>query len=94
MGAKKGEIRNPNGRPKGQPNKSTTQAREAIALFVEGNVERLNGWLDDIAETNGSKAAFECFMDVVEYHIPKLARTESTQEHSGEIKFTVGWAGE
>lgn len=66
----------PNGRPKGVPNKSTTQAREAIAMFVEGNVDRLNGWLDAIAADN-PKDAFDRFMSVVEYHIPKLARTES-----------------
>lgn len=64
------------GRPKGIPNKATAKARDAIAAFVEGNVDRLNGWLDAIAEKDGPKAAFDCFMDVVEYHIPKLARTE------------------
>ncbi len=65
----------PNGRPKGVPNKATTQAREAIAMFVEGNVDRLNGWLDAIADKD-PKDAFDRFMSVVEYHIPKLARTE------------------
>lgn len=63
------------GRPKGSPNKATTQAREAIAFFVEGNVERLNGWLDDIA-AESPKDAFDRFMSVVEYHIPKLARQD------------------
>jgi hypothetical protein len=71
----KGKTNNPNGRPAGVANKATQSAREAIASFVEGNVERLNGWLDAIAAEN-PKQAFECFMDVVEYHIPKLARTE------------------
>jgi len=63
------------GRPAGTPNRATTQAREAIAAFVEGNVDRLNGWLDAIANES-PKQAFDCFMGVVEYHIPKLARTE------------------
>lgn len=63
------------GRPKGVPNKATMKAREAIADFVEGNVDRLNGWLDQIAEKDPQKA-FDCFMGVVEYHIPKLARQE------------------
>lgn len=65
----------PGGRPKGIPNKATAQAREAIAAFVEGNVDRLNGWLDQIAMKD-PQAAFDRFMSVVEYHIPKLARVE------------------
>lgn len=64
------------GRPKGLPNKATQKAREAIAAFVEGNVDRLNGWLDQIAEKDPQKA-FDSLMSVVEYHIPKLARSES-----------------
>jgi hypothetical protein len=66
---------NPNGRPKGVPNKATTQCREAISRFVNTNVHRLEAWLDKIAE-NDPEAAFKAFMSVVEFHIPKLARTE------------------
>lgn len=76
MAQPKGKTGNPNGRPKGIANKKTIQAREAIALFVEGNVDRLHGWLDKIAEES-PMAAFDRFMDVVEYHIPKLARQET-----------------
>jgi hypothetical protein len=38
------------GKRTGSPNKATAQAREAIALFVDGNAYRLQGWLDQIAE--------------------------------------------
>lgn len=72
---KPGQSGNPAGKPAGIPNKSTTRAREAIAQFVNDNADRLVGWLDRIAEDN-PKAAFEAYMSVVEYHIPKLARSE------------------
>ena len=76
--------KHPGGRPPGSPNKTTIQARESIAMFVDGNVERLTGWLDQIAEEN-PKAAFDSFMSVVEYHIPKLARSETKLEGKIEI---------
>lgn len=80
------------GRPKGSPNKSTQAAREAIALFVDGNVGRLTDWLNQVAngvpeadiKPNPAKA-FELFQSVVEYHIPKLARTEHTGEGGGPV---------
>lgn len=86
----KGKTNNPNGRPKGAPNKATLQAREAIAAFVDGNAHRLTEWLDRIAQDN-PKAAFDCFQSVIEYHIPKLARTEGSVEHGGEVVHTVKW---
>jgi hypothetical protein len=71
------------GRKAGAPNKATTNAREAIARLVDGNIDRLQGWLDEIAHEEGARSAWGCFMDVVEYHIPKLARTETKLE--GEV---------
>ena len=75
---KKGEKRPGQGRPKGMQNRATKNAREAIARFVDGNADRLQAWLDEIAEQDGAKAAFACFSDVLEYHVPKLTRTDVT----------------
>lgn len=72
------------GRPKGIPNKSTQEARRAIAEFVEGNVDRLNGWLDAIAHKDPEKA-FNCFMSVLEYNLPKLARSELTGKDGKDL---------
>jgi len=63
------------GRVKGTPNKATADARKAIAEFVDGNAHRLTEWLDRVAIDKPEKA-FELFQSVVEYHVPKLARTE------------------
>jgi len=81
----KGEKR-PNQGKRG-PNKATLQAREAIAKLVDDNSHRLVGWLDEIAEKDPEKA-WRCMMDVLEYHIPKLARTESEVKHSGDVTIT------
>ncbi len=81
----KGEKRG-RGRPPGVKNKSTLIAREAIARFVDGNAEKLQEWLDEIAEKEGALAAFRCFTDVVEYHVPKLQRTELTGKDGGAIE--------
>ena len=83
---------NNRGRPKGSPNKATQGAREAIAAFVDGNAHRLTEWLDQVAngdpeadiKPNPAKA-FEMFQSVVEYHIPKLARTEMTGKDGGPV---------
>lgn len=77
------------GRAKGVPNKATVNAREAIALFVDGNAHRLQGWLDAIADSDGPKAAWSCFSDLLEYHVPKLARTELTGKDGAELQITV-----
>ena len=76
------------GRVAGTPNKSTALAREAIARFVDGNSHKLQESLDEIAmnEKLGPKVAFDCFMQVAEYHVPKLARTEHTGDADQPVK--------
>ena len=71
------------GRVAGTPNRATIEARQAIAMFVEENAPKLQEWLTRVADgdpendvkPNPAKA-FELFQSVVEYHIPKLNRTE------------------
>jgi hypothetical protein len=87
------------GRTVGTPNKVTAQAREAIALFVDDNAPKLAEWLNKVAEgdplhdvkPNPAKA-FELFQSVIEYHVPKLARTELTGADEGPIEMVVKWA--
>lgn len=93
------------GRPKGSPNKATSDARQAIAQFVDGNAHRLTEWLDKVAEgvkvedpetgeekyvvaPNPAKA-FDMFQSVVEYHIPKLARTEVAGDKDNPLEVDV-----
>lgn len=77
------------GKPKGATNKTTRLAKEAIATFVDGNSERLQGWLDAIAAEKGPEAAFKCFTDLLEYHVPKLARTEVVGDGGGPMVLNI-----
>lgn len=91
----KGKTNNPNGRTKGVPNRATTSAREAIARFVDDNSEKFQEWLDAVA-TGKTKdgivigppapdKAFSMVQAVIEYHVPKLNRTEmQTLDKNGQ----------
>ncbi len=82
---KKGEARPKGaGRRKGSANKATLEAREAIAMFVQANAGRLQTWLDAIALDDPEKA-FQMFQSVIEYHVPKLARTEHAGDGGGPM---------
>lgn len=84
-GRPKGLPKTGGGSRKGIPNKATKNAREAIARFIDGNADRLQGWLDEIAEQEGPKAAFTCFADLLEYHVPKLSRAEHVGDGGGPL---------
>lgn len=86
---KKGEKRPGQGRPKGMENKATKNAREAIGRFVDGNADRLQAWLDKIAAEDGARAAFGCFSDLLEYHVPKLSRSELTGKDGADLPTSV-----
>lgn len=82
------------GKPRGAsragiPNKATADAREAIAKFVDNNAHRLTGWLDQVAQENPEKA-FQLFQSVIEYHVPKLARSEQSLKAEHTVK-QYGW---
>ena len=80
-----------NGRPKGSPNKSTAAVREAIAKMAEMNAPRFAMWLDEVAQKSPEKAC-DIYLRAIEYHIPKLARTEVTGQDGQPVALQVTWA--
>lgn len=98
------------GSRKGVPNRATADARAAIGKFVDGNAHRLQGWLDTIAEgVKGTdkegkeywlvmprpERAYELFQSVIEYHVPKLQRTDINAKlnDDGEALMRVEFLG-
>lgn len=81
-------------RPKGSQNRRTANAREAIGRFIDGNAHRVQGWLDKIEASDGPLMALRCYQDFVEYHVPKLQRTELTGAQGGAIQIVATHADE
>lgn len=85
------------GRTKGSQNKVTKDVKEAIARFAEGNVHKLEEWLETIAYGDGDQVkpdpakAADLYMKVIEYHIPKLARTELAGDQDAPLKTVIAW---
>lgn len=79
------------GRQKGQPNKVTTDLREFFRLFLERNSERLQE-LFERTSVNNPSVAMNFILDMAEFTIPKLQRTEltgSTEEDSKPIELII-----
>ena len=72
---RKGHTNNPNGRPKGVPNKTTKEIREAFQMLIESSLPDIQDWLRRVADENPEKALLivEKYSD---YILPKLQRTE------------------
>ncbi len=82
------------GRQKGTPNKATTAAREALAVFMDGNIHRLQDWLEKIERYDGAQAAFRAYASLLEFHVPKRQRVEAVMADSpnAEVQY-FSWAG-
>jgi hypothetical protein len=101
--AKNSEHPNLNvGRKPGVPNKSTTMAREAIAKFVDGNAHKMQEWLQSVADgiqndegkyivPPNPEKAFGMLQTVMEYHVPKLARTEVVGDEKAPQRMVLSW---
>jgi hypothetical protein len=76
------------GRPAGSPNKATSAVREAIARMADENAENFLMWLNEVAAKNPEKAC-DIYLKAIEYHIPKLARTEVTGAENGPLTIKV-----
>lgn len=61
------------GSRKGVPNRATADVRAAIALIAQRNIGAVEEWLKSI-EDPAKRVGL--FLDLCEYHIPKLQRTD------------------
>jgi hypothetical protein len=77
MSIKPGEVLNPQGRPKGSRNKSNEAIRLAYTNLIEGNLDNITQWLEDVAERDPAKA-LDFMLRLSPFVLPKLQQTDVT----------------
>ena len=98
----KGGIRENSGRPKGVPNKVTTEARELVKNILDANLPKIQEWLESTANgirdendkyivyPNPAKAC-DIVQNLIEYTVPKLARTEMVGDAKQPMAIAISW---
>jgi len=86
------------GRPKGVPNRATTEFRDTVRNLLEGNSDNVAIWLQSVADgdpTHDRKPdpykALDLLAKLAEYAAPKLARTEVTGVDNKPIEMNFTW---
>lgn len=79
------------GRPKGIPNKATTEFRETVNQLLQRNSENVAEWLDQVATgSHGGMPdpgkALDLLAKLAEFAAPKLNRTEVTGKDGGPVQ--------
>nr|WP_315393934.1 hypothetical protein [uncultured Sphingobacterium sp.] len=89
---KKGEIKNPKGRPKGSENKRTKEQREAFLVVMELLEKRMMQG-DDVINNLSPHRASELYTNLLNYVKPKLSSTknENTNEIKGDVKINISF---
>lgn len=73
------------GRKAGTPNKATAGIRGQIHKFLELGVDRFTDAIDELPPTE----YIEVYLKLIEYGLPKLARTEITGNDGNELQINV-----
>lgn len=81
---KPGESGNPNGRPKGSPNKATTEIKEAYTNLIHGNLHEIQEWINRVAQRNPEKA-FDMLMKLSPFVLPKKQEMDLNIENPIQI---------
>lgn len=84
----KGESGNVRGRPKGKPNKTTTEIKEIITRIVGNQLEHIEKDLDNIRK-NDPAEAMRLSQKFIEYVLPKQTRLDLIGEVTHKIEKVV-----
>ncbi|MDR3706384.1 MAG: hypothetical protein P4L28_10810 [Paludibacteraceae bacterium] len=83
MPQKKGCTGNPNGRPKGSPNRSTTEIKELFSHLLDSNINRIQVDLDSLE----AKDRLNFLLKLSEYVLPKMQSIAFNPEKPSYLSF-------
>ena len=82
MGLPKGTTNNPNGRPKGRPNKVTGEIRIAYRQLIEDNLQNIEKWLHETAKEHPERALM-FIIRLSDFVIPKMQSIQFISDLEG-----------
>jgi hypothetical protein len=86
MAQRKGQTGNPNGRPKGTPNKVSAEMKEKIQLFIANNFDTIQEDFNNV----DPKDRLIIFERLLKYVIPaKVEQEQKTPEQPDIISITI-----
>lgn len=79
------------GRPKGMPNKVTTEFRETVRKLLDDNAANVGVWITQVANGHGENKAdpakaLDLLAKLAEFAAPKLGRVEHTGKDGGPME--------
>ena len=84
-GAKKGEVRNPAGKPKGTQNKATKAAKEIIVSLVDELAPQVQGRMDALED----KDWLLVYIKLLDFVVPKVTPIPAIDPMSERPEVTV-----
>jgi molecular chaperone DnaK (HSP70) len=75
---------NRQGKKPGTQNEQTKRMKESFAFLIEGNLDRMTEWLDQIAEQD-PKSAMDIIIRLSERFVPKLSQQQLTDADGGDL---------
>jgi hypothetical protein len=72
------------GKKPGTQNEQTRRMKESFAFLIEGNLDRMTEWLDQIAEVD-PKSAMDIIIRLSERFVPKLSQQQLTDGDGGDL---------